>query len=150
MQKQQAIIYARQSRQYNRLKGHIVCGYCGCPLVLTGSASGLEYRCTTRVPQECRGASILVEPVETAVWSNVDQLLSSKDAITTLIDSHPVSAKMEKGLEWLEMVRVVEPTSEEKRQALEILGVKVVLYQEDDPDHDRFEITYQATSHSQS
>lgn len=50
--------------------------------------------------------------------------------------------------EVLEMLRIpTEPTMEEKRQVLRILGTTVTLYSENDPSHDHLEIKHRSVKH---
>ena len=125
MQKEQAIIYARQSQppvgkkvQQSLLRGSITCGYCGQSLIVFGS----EYRCHRPESNEARcGVSIAIDTIDTAVWNEALKQLEGR-AIPFFGSD--------------------EPTCGENRQVLNMLGIMVILYKENDTAHNRYEIKH--------
>ena len=122
MQKQQATVYMRVSTppvrkaiEQSLLRGYITCGYCGRSLILCGT----DYRCRERSNEACREVTIAIDTIDTAVWGEVLKQMSDRDILLFGSD---------------------EPTCEGNRQVLEMLGVTVTLYKENDTAHNRYEI----------
>jgi hypothetical protein len=102
------------------LRGLIKCGYCGHPLVV----SGTSYRCHSRVDskQECRGVSIPTDTIDPIAW---DYAMNHLENSRTIVFSNGQEA-----------------THEEKRRTLKMLGVTVLIYREKDTTHDHYEINH--------
>lgn len=128
MRKQQVIIYARQPQppvskeiEQSLLRGYITCGYCGRSLIV----SSTEYRCSASSNKACHGVAIPIATIDVAVWN---------EALTQL------------GERGITLIGSDQPTCEENRQVLEMLGITVVLYREDDAVHNRYEMKQSLTT----